>query len=438
MDYELVSIVLSDSTDGPATVLDTPGLPVPGSVWRLDDDSDIEAYCKQNARIDPDKEAEPNTKWKVTQKFSNKGDKDRCKEQQITNPLLEPQKVSGSFSKQTVESSVDRFGNFLRNSAQEQLRGAQVEFDESRPSVKIEQNVPVLSLALITQAKDCVNAFPMWGLPARCVKLSGISWDRKFYGQCSVYYVRTFDFEINFDTWDRDLLDEGTKVLNGEWSTVNANWNVKQLPGNITPDRFNPQHFIRFKDRHGENTKVVLDGFGLPWIPPETIQQKWWCINDGKEPYTFFGTCAAMKASAQSPQATITGTSGADTFPITVTTSAPHGFVTGDLVTIFNVQGNTNANGTWNVTRLSATTFSIPEVGIGAYTQGGVAAKNASTFVNGPFNTQALALADCSSQQQFGFPAAEYDCDTINQPGTIHVEKYREMDFFVLGIPATF
>lgn len=66
---------------------------------------------------------------------------------------------------------------------------------------------------------------------------------------------------------------------------------------------------------------------------------------------------------------TITGATNAN--PIVIT-SAAHGLVTGSVVTIASVGGNTNANGTFVVTRLTADTFSIPVTGNSGYTSGGV------------------------------------------------------------------
>lgn len=51
--------------------------------------------------------------------------------------------------------------------------------------------------------------------------------------------------------------------------------------------------------------------------------------------------------------------------PIVVTTSASHGLITGQVVTIAGHLVNTTANGTWAVTVLSPTTFSIPIAGVG-------------------------------------------------------------------------
>lgn len=68
------------------------------------------------------------------------------------------------------------------------------------------------------------------------------------------------------------------------------------------------------------------------------------------------------------------GVSGAtNASPIVVTTSAAHGLRTGDKVDIFAVLGNTAANGTWIVTVLSSTTFSLNgSTGNAAYTTSGV------------------------------------------------------------------
>lgn len=55
-----------------------------------------------------------------------------------------------------------------------------------------------------------------------------------------------------------------------------------------------------------------------------------------------------------------------------VVTSASHGLATGDRVTITGVVGNTGANGTFIVTRVSDDTFSLDgSSGNGAYSSGG-------------------------------------------------------------------
>lgn len=68
------------------------------------------------------------------------------------------------------------------------------------------------------------------------------------------------------------------------------------------------------------------------------------------------------------------GVSGAtNATPIVVTTASNHGLSTNNYVTISGVHGNSNANGTWNITVLSPTTFSLNgSTGNAAYTTGGV------------------------------------------------------------------
>jgi hypothetical protein len=68
------------------------------------------------------------------------------------------------------------------------------------------------------------------------------------------------------------------------------------------------------------------------------------------------GTNAAGYAMAKSVL-TITGATIAS--PIAITTSAPHGFVTGDHVYIDNVQGVPEANGGWTITFTGASTFTL-------------------------------------------------------------------------------
>jgi hypothetical protein len=110
---------------------------------------------------------------------------------------------------------------------------------------------------------NTVNDAILWGLPPRCILLSQVSWERKFYGICFYYYTLHLTFDINYDGFDRDLVDEGTKVLNGQWDPVTGNWVLIPINGQ-PPNYQNPQHYRRWKDRVGENMKGLLNGAGLP------------------------------------------------------------------------------------------------------------------------------------------------------------------------------
>lgn len=91
------------------------------------------------------------------------------------------------------------------------------------------------------------------------------------------------------------------------------------------------------------------------------------------------GTVLAMRvatatAGAIVGQATaaLTVSGATNATPIVITTSAAHNLITGSVVTVAAVGGNTAANGVFVITVLSSTTFSLNgSVGNGAYTTGG-------------------------------------------------------------------
>lgn len=268
--FTITHRVKSDYTDGPATVMYTPGLPAVGSSWNFGGDFDFWAWCYPDMSVKYDNTRRGNAKhkyWLVSQTFSNKPLSQRCNTLSIENPLAEPQKLSGSFVKYTREATRDKDGNAILTSSKELIRGPSVEFDTSLPTVSISQNVPYQELPLFSAMIDHVNVSPMWGLAARCVKLSNITWSRQYYGLCNVYYTRSFEFDINPDTFDRTVLDEGTRVLHGRWGRgggEGTGWVVTHIHG-TTPSASNPNHFIQYKDRNGELGKAVLDGAGKPW-----------------------------------------------------------------------------------------------------------------------------------------------------------------------------
>jgi hypothetical protein len=259
----------TDSEDGPQTALAAPGLPYPGAIWVQGNDCDPWAFCQPNPSADPwqEKEGDPHRYWKCTFIFSTKSQR-RCQDIPIEDPLLEPMKISGSFTKEKWEPAFDRSGSPIRSTSMEKLRGA--EFDASRATVKIEQNVAYLNLELFAPMIDTVNNAPLWGLPTRCVKLDNVVWERKVYGSCGFFYTRTFEFSAGTFTnelgavmsiHDRRLLDEGSRVLSGQWVKVgdclSPVWDLTSICG-TAPDPTNPMHYIAYKDRSGENTTTPL------------------------------------------------------------------------------------------------------------------------------------------------------------------------------------
>lgn len=79
---------------------------------------------------------------------------------------------------------------------------------------------------------------------------------------------------------------------------------------------------------------------------------------------SFVAAVAADPGASLSWFAPITITSSTNANPIVFTTPT-HSLTSGDVVEILNHLVNTNGNGTWPVTVLSTTTFSIPQPGNG-------------------------------------------------------------------------
>lgn len=284
--YKVRYRVRCAATDGPAVALNTVGLPRPGDRWNVDGDLDLWAYCLWTATVNPVIENEPNKQFEIEFTFTTEPpDNKTCKDNQVTDPLLEPMKVSGSFNRVTEEATHDRFGKLITNSAHQSLKGPKTEFDRSRAVVKVEQNVAQLGLTTFVPMIDTVNDRPLWGMSRRCVKLGHVSWERRYQGACQVYYTRTLEFDLRADGFDRDLIDEGTMVLNGHWGDPalgdpSNNWVLDEVDGQVSttapnPDPANPGHFITMRDREGNPRSTVLDGFGSPIRTPETGVTDW-------------------------------------------------------------------------------------------------------------------------------------------------------------------
>lgn len=285
-EYKVVYLVESDDgSDGPYAVMNAPGLPAIGVTWNLyAGDGDPWAFCHPDMRVSihEEKEGEKPAVWRVEQKFSTKP-LTRCQDETIEDPLLEPQKISGGTSRFTEEGVWDKDGDLIKNSSHEPIRGPQNEWDADRDIVRIEQNVASLGLATFSGMKNTLNDAPLWGMPARHIKLSSISWERLLYGVCNFYYKRIFEFEVR-DTqangmagFDRRVMDEGTKVIRGQWDQDPTSLcygeyvvaeDLRDGPGcgddPTAAALADPSNFIRYKDWNGENSRVILDGAGRP------------------------------------------------------------------------------------------------------------------------------------------------------------------------------
>jgi hypothetical protein len=198
----------TDPLDGPAVVINCVGLPTLGTSWLVGNDEDDWAWVTPWTRVRPTMMNERNQIWLVDMKFTT-APMIRQSDQTVENPLNEPAKVSGGFTKYTEEATYDRFGNFLLMSSFELMKGPQVEVERGRPTVRVTLNRSSLPLATFSQFRGGVNDSTLWGLPARTIRLADIAWERNVYGGSTYYYTVTYDFEIKYETWNRYIVDQG-------------------------------------------------------------------------------------------------------------------------------------------------------------------------------------------------------------------------------------
>lgn len=267
-EYRVVHLVRAGAGDGPATVLLTTGLPQPGDVWRFGDvEVDVWAWCRLNAQVRAHdaQDGEPIEWYTVEQVFSTKPPQQT---EPAGDPLLQRQKISGSFSKSGEEITFDRFGNPVLNSSFEQIRGPQVEFESGNILIRVEQNVADLALPVVRLAMYTLNSIPLWGAPVRMVRLSGFSWDEHDYWRPdpvtgapipSIYYTRNFEFEASPKGWDRDIVDEGTKVIRGRWDKDPASPTYRSYLIDPATDPDDPAHYDRYQDWTGNPSRLILD-----------------------------------------------------------------------------------------------------------------------------------------------------------------------------------
>lgn len=274
--YKIKYKVACDKTDGPAQAILTTGLPRTGDIWAVDGDLDPWAWCRPDVSVTPALSDQPNKQFELEYTFSSKPlsrDQQRDPFAGVPeDPLLEPAKISLGSRSSREEAVLNRFGNHILSSSHEQLRGPQVEFDIGTAYVRIDQNFSVLNLPLHTIMLNTVNDRELWGMPRRTIKLSSFTIDRRYYGTGGVYYNRILEFDIDFRTWDRDVLDQGTKVLQGRWADDGSWINTPINSSGDLPDPENPAHYMRAIDRQGNHCIVVLDGAGNPYAPSEIIK----------------------------------------------------------------------------------------------------------------------------------------------------------------------
>lgn len=175
--------------------------------------------------------------------------------------------------------------------------------------------------------------------------------------------------------WKITVIDTSTLSLNS--STGNGAYvsggSVANYPTNITDATNATPIVVTTAGEHGFTTgdKVLVSSVG-----GNTVANGIWTITvTGVTTFSLddsVGVAAYTSGGLVVRNSSVVISDATNASPIVITTSAPHNLTTGDNVLIASVGGNTDANGYWSVTVLTATTFSLDySVGNAAYTSGG-------------------------------------------------------------------
>jgi len=161
------------------------------------------------------------------------------------------------------------------------------------------------------------------------------------------------------------------------------------------------------------------------WVPPSvrTVQvadvNRLLVLKSTANPA--FNSGVFLITGFESLNVTISSTSGTGVSPITITTSTPHTFTTGQTIVISGVTGNTNANGTWTITQTGANTFTIPATGNGTGSSG---TANANSYIIDYRSMGSFPPVEAFDSMNWYLYAADSACPTVGNPNSTWPATY--------------
>lgn len=206
----------SADTDSPSDVLlNTTGLPAPGSTWNYGNTPDAQAVCQYERTASRYKpvEGENGIYWSVVSKFDSNPGATPPGAGSDGGPLTMPFKISGGFDQNEIQKYVDRNGNPLLSTSFEPLFGEATMRNIARPTVTVEHNIATDPVSLLDGYMNHVNSVAMWGFGPRHIRMEDAEWSKEIMSSGYIYYNVKYTFVCNYSSWDEDLLDEGRKTL---------------------------------------------------------------------------------------------------------------------------------------------------------------------------------------------------------------------------------
>lgn len=237
-EYTVIYYVVTDERrDGPRTIMTAFGIPNIGDTYVAGHDFD-------NAAVVIDKSARQRDdcpfEWDVTVTYSTAPESDPSAFAQ-DNPLLQPAEISYGFQARRVlipGSYNDPLGPPNDNAWQQgifapngELFDPQPEWELYEPVLTIKRNLASISGAAFMSLANCVNSDVYQNAQPRQLRMLAPTavrkWHRNVPPMGGFYWEATFAMAFRWETWDIQVLNQGTYYFTGGkpasvWSTTVA------------------------------------------------------------------------------------------------------------------------------------------------------------------------------------------------------------------------
>jgi hypothetical protein len=192
-------------SDGPLEVSQANGIPVYLEPYAFGREQD-NGVKRDGIEIDLRDERDTRKVYRVVCTFTNKQVSTPPGVIENDDPVLLPPDISGDFVSTEIPLLKDKAGDPVLNSAGYPFESTD---DDAYPTLVIAKNFNSISLPLLADYVPSVNVNEFWGLEPRKAKLVKAPWQRLFKANGVPYYRITFEWHINWQTWDFMPADAG-------------------------------------------------------------------------------------------------------------------------------------------------------------------------------------------------------------------------------------
>jgi len=217
--YTVTYLVYTDDRDdGPQQVMNAFGVPRIGDQYYPGNDLDGSAIVTD---VRPNQVSGSPWEWEVQVDYST--DSDEPEEEE--NPLLHPPDISWGFQDRRIlipgrynsASSPNPSKDLelgITNPAGE-LFDPQPEMDISEPILTVKRNVATIDVGEFMAIANCVNSDSFYGADPRQLRLKPPTAQNAYDREIGQYWQVTYQLVYKYDTWDVQILNQGTFYLDG-------------------------------------------------------------------------------------------------------------------------------------------------------------------------------------------------------------------------------